>query len=74
MHFNAALENTKQSLNNILMAKKEVEDKKVDKWKENQLKNIDKEMNDYSKFVNNIFSGNFKELKNKDINKDLNAN
>lgn len=74
MHFNAALENTREVMNNILLAKKEVEDKKVDKWKENQLKNIDKEMNDYSKFVNNIFNANFKELKNKDINKDWNAN
>ena len=74
MQFNAALENTREAMNHILSAKKEVEGKKVDKWKENQLKNIDKEMNDYSKFVNNIFNGNFKELKNKDINKDWNAN
>lgn len=75
LKYEVALDNTRNSMDKILHAKKEIEDKKVDKWKQSEINKIEKDMNSYAKFIENIFEGKFAKLEDKDkINKDLNIN
>lgn len=74
LKYTIALDNSQTTMDKILNAKKEVEQEKINKWKQNELARIESDLSKYSKYIENIFQGNLSKIEDSNIKKDLNIN
>lgn len=75
MKYDAEIQNNRDFINRLIIAQSEIQEKKVNKWKERELENIDKNFEQYIPSIERTLNG--KEIPNineNTINKEIKAN